>query len=477
MESKLTVQQLLEILRRFSFDCCFIEDSDGTIVFVSDSYQRITGHDPAKLIGEHSSILKKLGIVDEPVGNLVAKDGTPMTTTMDYKNGKDIIATVIPVCDQTGRRQAIIGNIRDMTELNQLKRKVEQSRLKSRHLLQELKLQSFSRKGFIASSPEMQNLFSLAGRIAKVSSTVLITGESGVGKDVYAQLIQDMTQEVVGHKIPYMKVSCGAIPENLLESELFGYEYGAFTGAKKEGKPGIFELAGDGIVFLDEVGELPLTLQVKLLTVLQDREFTRLGGVKPISMRARLIAATNRDLERAVSEKSFREDLYYRLNVIPIYIPPLRERHEDVAPLILLYVQKFNEKYHLSRCLSPQVLRMLEAYQWPGNVRELSNVIERLIVLSPSDIVTEEMLPESITKSKDTNERELMDQELPLAEFLAKMEKFRITKALNKGMTLKETAEELGIDLSTLTRKIQKLELPRRNRHKYLHTDLPTQYL
>lgn len=477
MNSKLTEQQLLEILRRFSYDCCFIEDSSGIIVFVSDSYERITGHDPNILIGKHSSILKKLGIVDEPVGSMVMRDGPPITTTMDYKNGKDIIATVIPVFDQDGQFLAIIGNIRDMTELNQLQRRVEQSKLKSKHLLQELKLQTFNQKGFIANSPEMQNLFALASRISKVSSTVLITGESGVGKDVYAQLIQHMTQESVGHKIPYMKVSCGAIPENLLESELFGYEYGAFTGAKKEGKPGIFELAGDGIIFLDEVGELPLSLQVKLLTVLQDREFTRLGGVKPITMRARFIAATNRDLEQAVAEKMFREDLYYRLNVIPIYIPPLRERSEDVVPLILQYVQRFNEKYHLNRTLSAQVLHKLESYQWPGNVRELANVIERLIVLSPSDIVGEDMLPESITKQDQQTELNLLNCELPLSEFLKEMEKVRISKALEKGLTLKDTATELGIDLSTLTRKLQKLELPRRNRHKYLHKDFPQKYL
>lgn len=477
---KLTDAQLLELIRHFSYDCCVVHDEAGIITFVSDSYQRITGHDPAQIIGEPISVLRERAIVEPSAGVQVLESKVPTTMMLDYKNGKDVIVTCIPVFDREEKLLAVVGNIRDITELNSLKERLAQSEYSSRRttaLLEEIKLHSLSSHGFIFNSPEMQQLFTLATRIAKVDSTVLITGESGVGKDVYAQLIQGMAQELAGRPVPYMKISCGAIPENLLESELFGYEYGAFTGAKKSGKPGIFELAEDGIVFLDEIGELPLTLQVKLLTVLQDRSFTRLGGVKPVKMQARIIAATNRDLEQAVAAGEFREDLYYRLNVIPVCIPPLRQRQEDVSALITSFLERFNNKYNMQRSLEPKALRLLERYSWPGNVRELANVVERIVVLSPSDLITAEMLPEAILRADTQGLEEAVDRNLPLGEFLEKMERFRIARAVEKEQTLRSAAEELGIDLSTLTRKLQKYNIPRRNQRKFVHTNLPKGHL
>jgi len=476
MDSQLDDTKVLEIMKRFSYDCCFVQDSNGTITFMSDSYKRITGNDPSELIGKNCSILEKQGIVETSIAEQVQRDKRPTTMSVNYNNGKDIIVTAIPVFDKEENLIAIIGNIRDMTELNSLKKKLAHNERKvhqDKILLEELKMHVLPNKEFISSSPQMKALASLAIRISKVNSTVLITGESGVGKDVLTQYIHKLSDASSDKQLPYMKVSCGAIPETLLESELFGYEFGAFTGAKKGGKPGILEVAGEGIVFLDEIGELTLPLQVKLLTVIQDRQFTRLGGVKPIQMNARIIAATNRDLEQAVAAGEFREDLYYRLNVIPVNIPPLRERKEDIIPLIHLYVDRFNEKYKLHKSIEPAAIQLMESYSWPGNVRELSNVIERLMVLSSSDTITQKDLPLAINNIETISFENTLSKDIPLQEFMDQMEHLRVLTAVNKDQSLKEAANELGIDISTLTRKIQKYGIARRNKRKYVHNEMP----
>lgn len=469
----LSERQLLEVIIHYSYDGSFITDGNGIILLVNDSYTRITGHQARDLVGKHISCLRKQGILHTTLIDKVMEARQPLTMLLDYKNGQDVMVTGIPIFDTEGNIVAVVGNLRDLTELIRLKAKLtrsEQLTEQKRHQIEELKLQQIENIETVERSKDMLDLVHLAGRIAKVDSTVLITGESGVGKDVYARMIHKLAN--YNPSRPFMKISCGAIPETLLESELFGYEQGAFTGAKKEGKPGIFELVEDGTVFLDEIGELPLSLQVKLLTVLQDRQFVRLGGTKTIKMQARVIAATNRDLTQEAKKGGFRSDLYYRLNVIPIKIPPLRERKEDILPLITLLVKQFNEKHKTNKALENQAIQALEAYDWPGNVRELSNVIERILVLSTGEIASHADLPTEIAAGQGINLSKLADSNLPLKDLLEQVEAQIIAQALTKKATLKQVAEDLGLDLSTLTRKIQKYSLPKRYQTKHIHNDL-----
>jgi len=305
----------------------------------------------------------------------------------------------------------------------------------------------------------MKTLVQLAVKIAKVDSTVLIQGESGVGKEVISKLIHKSSPRERG---PFIKIDCGAIPENLLESELFGYEKGAFTGALHEGKVGMIELAHNGTLFLDEISELPLHLQVKLLRVLQDREIIRIGGKEPIKIDTRIIAASNRNLSSLVEENLFRKDLFYRLNVIPIDIPPLRERQDDIEPLVRFFMVEICKKYKLEKRISPAVLRTLIDYSWPGNVRELKNVVERMVVTSTGMLIGPEDVPQSICESQRSlsasmNESRL--HELPLKQILDEYEKQVLEALMKKAKNLNELSTRLQIDRGTVRRKFQKYRI------------------
>ncbi len=260
---------------------------------------------------------------------------------------------------------------------------VEQLRREKAYLLSEIQ-EEFHFEGVIGESPKMKEVMRVAQLVAKTDATVLICGESGTGKELLARSIHYQSNR---KDKPFVVVNCGAITETLLESELFGHEKGAFTGAYTR-KPGKFELADGGTIFLDEIGEMSPAMQVKLLRVLQEKTFERVGGTTPITVDVRIIAATNRDLKRAVREGTFREDLYYRLNVIPIYLPPLRERKEDLPLLCDFLISRHCRKLHKKiRGISPQAMRILRKYHWPGNIRELDNVLERAIILTQDDVI------------------------------------------------------------------------------------------
>jgi len=383
----------------------------------------------------------------------------PVTGFVEQKDpDKSLLVTANPVFDRNDRVAWVVCNLRDLDELYSLKREIECLSFSEKPVPEpEWELYRNELASVVSRSAAMRRVLSSALRVAQVDSTVLILGESGVGKDMIARLIHKVSKR---RDRPFVKISCGAIPEHLLESELFGYEGGAFTGAKREGKPGLFELAEDGTVFLDEVGELPLSLQVKLLNVLQDRTFMRVGGLKPIPAKARVIAATNKDLENLVKEGRFREDLFYRLHVIPIEIPPLRARRGDILPLIQHFLKSFNERYGFQRTLTPAALDFLMKYDWPGNVRELQNVIEFLVVMSQGEVIDVGDLPPKIVGSVRGIVQKPKDSgRLSLREAVEEYERELITRALREHGTLREAAESLGIDLSTLTRKKQKYGL------------------
>jgi transcriptional regulator with PAS, ATPase and Fis domain len=297
-------------------------------------------------------------------------------------------------------------------------------------------------------------VISLAHKIANIDSTVLILGESGTGKELVAREIHEQS---IRCQNMFLKVNCGSIPEGLLESELFGYEKGAFTGAAPRGRPGMFAIADKGTILLDEIGDLPLNLQVKLLRVLQDKVFIPLGSSREVRVDVRIIAATNENLEKMVLEKKFRHDLYYRLNVVHIHIPPLRQRIDEIPALIDFFVDKINRRYNLNKSFNPQVVRDFLEYSWPGNVRELENVIERIMVTSENDTITRENIKGYFKNSLAGGDNYLTISGLmPLPEACARVEDFLLQEARKKYKTTYQIAAALGISQPSVSRKIKK---------------------
>jgi DNA-binding NtrC family response regulator len=310
--------------------------------------------------------------------------------------------------------------------------------------------------GFVGRSPAFEKVVQTVRKVGPTDSTVLILGETGVGKELVARALHHLSHR---SKKPFIKVNCSAIPETLVESELFGHEKGAFTGAVAS-KPGRFELADGGTIFLDEVGEVPASLQVKLLNVLQDSSFERVGGVETIQVDIRIVAATNRDLASEVNEGQFRADLYYRLNVVPIRVPPLRERKEDLEPTIHYFLARYGAKYRKETLsLAPEVMTAFATYAWPGNVRELENVLERMIVLGDSHVLGADLLPEEFgdVGAAATTGDTFKDT---VGDIFAAAERQMILEALSKvGDNRTKAAELLGISRRTLQNKIKKYEI------------------
>ncbi len=339
--------------------------------------------------------------------------------------------------------------------LNEFKLTREVYLLKER--LKYLSREEFQKvEGIVAESPAMQKVLALVNKVAETLAPVLITGESGTGKEVIAKLLHQLSPR---HEGPFIKINCAAIPESLLEAELFGYEKGAFTGAVQS-KPGLFELAEGGTLFLDEIGEMPLSLQAKLLRVLQDNTFRRLGSLRELTVNLRLITATNRDLQKMINEMLFREDLYWRLNVINLHLPPLRERKEDILPLARFFIKKFNQKYGKEvKELSQEALSALFQHSFPGNVRELENRIERGIILAEGEVLTRE----DLGLGEDPHRKGAGLEELwslPLEEAVERLEKSRIVEAMKKANGVKvRAAEMLGITERMLRYKLEKYGL------------------
>ncbi len=458
-----TVQSLnheLESILEFSHDGLAISDDQGCFLRVSPSFGKLLGIPAADLAGRSVTSLADEGRLFIPVVQAVMERKEPVSMTQTTPSGQQVLATSIPVLDEQGMLVRIVTNLRDLTELNDLREQVQQTNELSRRYLQELeewRARFTATSEVIASSLIMQRVLELALHVAKVDSTVLITGESGVGKEVVAKLIHRVSPRRDG---PFIEINCGAIPETLLESELFGYERGAFTGANREGRTGIFELANNGTLLLDEIAEIPLNLQVKLLRALQEQEIYRVGGTHPIKLNVRIIAATNKNLWEMVQTHVFREDLYYRLNVVPMEIPPLRKRREDILPLANHFLKICNDKYGYKRQLSPDVYQVFESYGWPGNVRELQNLVERLVVTSNTEMITEKHLPPSIFKKALGSPQAVQVFGLTtLKEATETVEKELVSRALRVGKSTRRAAELLGVTHSTIVRKLKQYDV------------------
>lgn len=449
--------QELEALFHSSYQSIFVTDTIGNVLRVSDSVEHTCGLKPKQLIGKNVYDLEQQKIFYPSVTRTVMKSEKRETIVQHTKSGSTLLVEAIPIKDQNGKIKRIVAISKDISEVNQLKdQQAELSKLMEGYQQELLRLKQKEREEnpFIAKSPAMQRILELMKRVAYSDASVLILGETGVGKQVVATHIHEWSER---QDKPFITINCGAIPENLLESELFGYEHGAFSGAKKEGKPGIFELANGGTVFLDEIGELPYHLQVKLLRVLQERKVMRIGGIQEREIDIRVLAATNQDLEQMVQEKRFRQDLYYRIHVIPIWIPPLRERHEDIYSLIQHFLVHFNQKYKKNKQLSEEQLQSLLRYSWPGNVRELENTIERFVITGQtifSPLIT--LSQEHVTTLPHLIER----QDASLPEILKRVEKELLLQAKQHCRTTREMASFLGINQSTVVRKLQSHGIP-----------------
>lgn len=451
------LNQELDAIIESSFDGLYVTDGEGNTLRVNKATERITGVPTGEVIGRNMRELVEEGVYSRSGTLLALEKQERVTTTLETRTGQTVLVTSNPIYDDEGNIFRVVTNVRDVTELNELKQKLEQISQLYQTELQQLRLQNSQR--LVVNSPKMKELLNLVTRLAGVDSTVLIQGESGVGKELIAEIIHTHSSRKDG---PLIKINCGAIPENLLESELFGYEPGAFTGASKQGKAGLFELANGGTLFLDEVGEMPLNLQVKLLRVLQDRKITRVGGIKSHKVNVRVLAGTNRNLVDMIGKKQFREDLYYRLNVVPVHVPPLRERKEDILPLVQHFLQGFNKKYRMTKRMAADAIERLIEYDWPGNVRELENLIERLVVITVGDVITSDDLPAWAQGNLQGANPE--SEIIPLRRAVENAERKLLQKAFARYDSTYQVARVLGVNQSTVFRKAVKYGLKQRER-------------
>lgn len=442
--------QALEV----SFDGLHILDKHGNTLYINDACTRIEGTSKEEVQSKNIRQLIAEGVYSQSVTLMVLEKKASVTITQTTFNGKEILCTGTPVFDDDGEVEIVIVNSRDLTELSNLKHELSLQQ----YQLENLKLEHKKYSDMIAHSSVMQKILRTALSIAKVSSSVLITGESGVGKGVLARFIHDNGQRA---KAPFVKVDCSSIPESLIESELFGYERGAFTGADREGKEGLLQMADGGTVFLDEIGEMPLAMQPKLMRAIQDREILPVGGKATKKIDVRFLAATNIDLEEAVKEKRFRADLFYRLNVVPIKIPPLYERREDIPPLINQMVDRINNEYQMSKSLDRDAFDYLVAYDWPGNVRQLENTVERIMVSTDSRVIKKDDLPmELIAIREPFHERVNLDGS-KYKELLADYDKRILEAVIRQEGSIPKAAKCLGVDATTIRRKLERYKRER----------------
>ncbi len=429
----------------YAFDEIFVTDEQGIVVRVNSTCERHYQLAAEELVGKHVKELQKDGIFYPSATLEVIEKKRPIELVQTTKSGEYLHVRTRPVFDDEGNLRRVISYSRDLTELYQLRQKVEEMDNQLKTYKKELR-ETYEHEGLIFKSLAMQKIVDTIKKVSVVDSTVLVLGETGVGK---SRLVRHLHEVSHRKHESFYEINCAALPTNLIESELFGYSGGSFTGANREGKKGLLESAHKGTLFLDEIGEMPLEIQAKLLQVLQEKTFRPIGGRELKKVDVRIVAATNRDLSEMVKQGTFRKDLYYRLNVIPIAIPPLRERTEDILPLIYHYLQHFNKKYGRDVKLAPSTLQMFVGYPWEGNNREIENVIER-IVITVDDVVTVEDLPLSM------QEAAVEQSGQSLYKMLEEVERNIILKAYKTYESSYKVAEFLQISQSAATRKIKK---------------------
>lgn len=446
------------------YDGIYIADGTGRTLYVNRSYSRITGLRPDDVVGKTVQDLVAAGVYKNAVTPEVIRQKKQVNAVGESaRNGATMLITGNPILDQHGNVKLVVVIEREITDLQGMQaeldatqekmKAVEIDRRRDSRELEHLRKQMASGNQLIGTSQAIANILQMVRQIAGFDVTVLIHGETGVGKEVVAN---EIFLNGSRKNKPFIKVNCAAIPANLLEAELFGYEKGAFTGAAPAGKLGLFELADKGTLLLDEIGELPLDLQSKLLRAIQAKEITRVGGSKPIRLDTRILAATNVDLRELVRQGRFREDLFYRLSVFPIHIPPLRARIDDLEALTWHFLGVYNSKYGKAVRINAAGMDLMRRYRWPGNARELQNIIERLVLVSdPGSIVGDEQLAALLNIGDELAPSP--DSARGLKEIVDEVERRTIEKALAQCGSTRKAARLLGVDQSTIVKKVKRL--------------------
>lgn len=445
------------------YDGIYISDGDGNTLFVNNAYTRITGIPPERVLGRNVVDIIEEGLIYKNAVTLevIKQKKTVNSIGESLVNKKKMLITGSPIFDKEGNVKKVVINNRAMTDLDEIKSQLEKTQTKLKifqeenlakdHELSHLRKSQIDNSSLVGACPALQNIKMLISQVAPTDASVLITGPTGTGKEILANEVVKHSRR---HDKPFIKINCSAIPENLLESELFGYEKGTFTGANKEGRVGLFEIANGGTLLLDEIGDMSMDLQCKLLRVLQEKEVKRIGAHNPVSVDVRIISATNKDIKQEIKRGKFREDLYYRINVLPINLPPLCERGDDIDLFKDYFLDRYNKKYAKDLQLSNKTVRVLKRYSWPGNIREFENVIERLVIIANDSLTAHGLVEAMLHTEEDVPGTE---DGKSYKELVHDFERQLLSKALEKYRTTTNAARHLKLDQSTIVKKKQRL--------------------
>lgn len=454
---ELDYKKLVEALRKYYRDSIFVTDGYGNVVFANEVASQRVGLPISELEGRNVQDMVRDGVYNYSTVMEAIRTKREVAAEINRSDDLHTFSNSVPVLGEDGRVRMVITNNMSIERSKEWEEIIGREKLKTDMLRRELDyLRLKDKRVIVANSREMKDILNSVNSIASSDANIVILGESGTGKDMIARIIHEQSWR---SDESFISVNCAAMPENLLESELFGYEGGAFTRALSKGKIGLFEAASGGTLFLDEIGEMSPALQSRLLRVIENHEIRRVGGVENIPVDVRIICATNSNLEEMIQEKTFREDLYYRLAVFTLKLPRLADRQDDIIPIAELFLRELNEKYNTHKRFSDITIETMKNYSWPGNIRELRNVVERIFVVSRGDELVFTPVP-TASYGKYFSELPnplLGSSEMTLKEFSDKVESQYITKILDEcGGVVTEAAKRLGVHRSVIYRKLNK---------------------